>query len=109
MSQGFELCDVLARAPSLVIHFGIVAGGAGVTQGDIIAAGEAVIVVVEAGSFRDGSGKDARRGEEDAGALVGCVCQVERPCELLDHRCCCGSVLGQPEGLCWGSKWPIVV
>ena len=47
MSQGFELRDVLACASSLVIHFGIVAGGAGVPQGDIVAAGEAVIVVVE--------------------------------------------------------------
>ncbi len=37
MCQGFELCDVLACAPSLVIHFGIVTGGAGVPQGNIVA------------------------------------------------------------------------
>ena len=47
MSQGFELRDVLACASSLVIHFGIVAGGAGVPQGYVVAAGEAVVVIVE--------------------------------------------------------------
>ncbi len=47
MSQCFKLRNVLAHATSLVIHFRIVAGGAGVPQGNIIAAREAVVVVVE--------------------------------------------------------------
>ena len=47
MSQGFELRDVLACASSLVIHFGIVAGGAGVPNGNVVATREAVFVVVE--------------------------------------------------------------
>ena len=37
VSQGFVLCHVLARAPSLMIEFGITAGGAGVPDGDVVA------------------------------------------------------------------------
>ena len=47
MSKGFILRNVLARAPGLMIEFGITAGGAGVPDGDVVAAGEAVVVVVE--------------------------------------------------------------
>ena len=45
--QGFILCDVLARAPGLMVAFGITAGGAGVPDGDVVAACEAVVEVVE--------------------------------------------------------------
>lgn len=47
MSQGFILCNVLARAPGLMVAFGITAGGASVPDGDVVAACEAVVVVVE--------------------------------------------------------------
>jgi len=47
VSEGFVLCNVLARAPGLVVEFGIVAGGAGVPDGDVVAAQEAVVVIVE--------------------------------------------------------------
>lgn len=38
VSQGFVLRDVLARAPGLVIEFGVAAGGACVPDGDVISA-----------------------------------------------------------------------
>ena len=47
MSEGFELCDVLGRASGLVIHSGIVAGGTGVPDGNVVPTQEAVVVVVE--------------------------------------------------------------
>ena len=47
VSQGFVLCHVLVHAPGLMIEFGITAGGAGVPDGDVVAAGEAVVEVVE--------------------------------------------------------------
>lgn len=47
MSEGFVLCDVLARAPGLMVEFGIAAGGARVPDGDIVAARKTVVEVVE--------------------------------------------------------------
>ncbi len=47
MSEGFVLCDVLARAPGLMVEFWIVAGGACVPDGDVVAARETVVVVIE--------------------------------------------------------------
>ena len=38
VSQGFILRDVLTRAPGLVVEFGVTAGGAGVPDGDVVAA-----------------------------------------------------------------------
>ncbi len=83
VSQGFVLCHVLARAPGLMIEFGITAGGAGVPDGDVVATGEAVVVVVEvfvvvgwsgAGKGRCGHGscggwhdRDARRKRKTHG------------------------------------------
>ncbi len=47
VSKGFVLCDVLAHAPGLMVEFGIAAGGARVPDGDVVAAREAVVDVVE--------------------------------------------------------------
>ncbi len=47
MSEGFILCKVLAGAPGLMVEFGIAAGGARVPDGDIVAARETVVEVVE--------------------------------------------------------------
>ena len=47
VSQGCVLCHVLARAPSLMVAFGVAACGACVPDGDIIATGETVVEVVE--------------------------------------------------------------
>ena len=47
VAEGFVLVHVLASACGLVVAFWLVACGAGVPDGDIVAAGETVVVVVE--------------------------------------------------------------
>jgi len=47
VSEGFVLCNVLVRATGLVVEFGIFACGAGVPDGNVVAARETVVVVVE--------------------------------------------------------------
>lgn len=47
VAEGFELRNVLASASGLVICSGIVAGCAGVPNGHVVTAREAVVVVVE--------------------------------------------------------------
>ena len=47
VAKGFVLANILASASGLVVGFGVVASGAGVPDGDVVATGETVVLVVE--------------------------------------------------------------
>ena len=74
VSEGFVLCDVLARAPGLMVEFGIAAGGARVPDGNVVAAREAVVEVVEMlvvvgwrGAAKSGGGRGCGYSGNNAG------------------------------------------
>ena len=74
LTQGFILGNILVGASSLVAAFGCRAYSTSVPDGDIIATGEAVVVVVEplvgVGQHTGGSGGWHDTGSQDGGCGV---------------------------------------